>query len=62
VINNAELNEHEIKHGSLSSDSSVDLSGKIDLLLSLNGNSLLLFNLVGSLLGDLKRFNKSGIL
>lgn len=62
VVNNAEFDEHEIEHGTLGSHSSVDLSGKVDLLLCLDGNDLLLLDLGGGLLGDLERLNERGVL
>jgi hypothetical protein len=62
VVNNAELDEHEIEHGALGGYSSVDLSGKVDLLLCLDGNELLLLDLGRGLLGDLERLDKRGIL
>lgn len=62
MVNNAELDEHEIEHGALGGNSSVDLSGKVDLLLSLDGNELLLLDLGRGLLGDLERLDEGSVL
>ena len=62
VVNNAELDEQEIEHSSLSGNSSVDFSQLINLDLSFLCDGLLLLNLCGSLLGDLKGLNKSSVL
>jgi len=62
VVNNAELDEHKIEHGTLSGDSPIDFSGKIDLFLSLHGNKLLLLDLGRGLFGDLEGFNKCCVL
>jgi hypothetical protein len=62
VVNNAELDEHEIEHCALGGNSSVDLSGKVDLLLSLDGHELLLLDLGRGLLGDLERLDEGSVL
>jgi hypothetical protein len=62
VINNTELDEHEIKHGTFSSNSSVDFSSNVDLFLSFNSDCLLFFNLHGGLFGNLERLNELSIL
>ena len=62
MVNNAELDEHEIEHCALGGNSSVDLSGKVDLLLSLDGHELLLLDLGRGLLGDLERLDEGSVL
>jgi hypothetical protein len=62
VINNTELDEHEIKHGTFSCNSSIDLSQEVNFLLSLKSNILLDLDLSGSLFGDFERLNKSKVL
>lgn len=62
MVNNAELDEHEVEHGALSGDSPVDFSGEIDLFLSLHGNKLLLLDLGRGLFGDLERNDEFGVL
>lgn len=62
VVDNTQLDEHEVKHGTLGCDSSVDLSGKVDLLLSLYGDELLLFDLGGGLLCDFQGLDQFSVL
>lgn len=58
----AQLNEQEVQHGTFGGDSSVDLSERVDLDLSLSGVLLLLLDIHRSLLGDLERLNQCGVL
>jgi hypothetical protein len=62
VINDAKLNQEEVKHGTFGGDDSVNLSGFVDFLLGIEGNEMLLLNLIGGLLSDLKGLNKGGVL
>jgi hypothetical protein len=62
VIDDAESNEQEVEHGTLSSDSSVDLSQDVDLDFSILGNDLLALDFSRSLLGDFERFNQLFVL
>lgn len=62
VVYDAELNEQEVEHGTLSGYSSVDFTRLGDSLLSLLSNNLLLLDGCGSLLGDFKTLNESKVL
>jgi len=62
VVDDAKLNKQEVEHGTLSSDSSVDLSGEVDLDFSLLCDSLGDLDLVRCLLGDFEGLNKSEVL
>jgi hypothetical protein len=59
VVDDLELDEQEVKHGSLGSNSSVNLSGFVNLNFSLSGLSLLDLDLSRGLFGGFKRFNQS---
>lgn len=50
-VDDAKLDLQEVKHGTLSSNASVDLSELVDVGLSLNCDSLLFGNTLGSLFG-----------
>lgn len=62
MVNNAELNQKEVKHRTFGGHDSVNLSGFVDLFFSIQGNKLLLLNLIRSLLGNLKGLDKGSIL
>ena len=62
MVDNPELNQQEVEHGTLSSDRTIGLSGLINLLLSLLGKDLLLLDLHRGLLGDFELLNKLHIL
>jgi len=62
VINDAQLDEQEIEHGSLSSNWSVDFSQLVNGYFSFLSDGLLLLDLIRGLLSDLKRLNESSIL
>jgi len=62
VINDAQLDEQEIEHGSLSSNWSVDFSQLVNGYFSFLSDGLLLLDLIRGLLSDLKGLNKSSIL
>ena len=62
MVDNAELDQQEVLHGSLSGYSSVTFSKGIDSGLSHSSSCLLLLDLKGSFLGDFKGRNQSGIL
>jgi hypothetical protein len=62
VVYDAELNEQEVEHGTLSSYSSVDFTRLGNSLLSLLSNNLLLLDGCGSLLGDFNSLNESQVL
>jgi hypothetical protein len=61
MVNDLELDEQEVEHGSLSSDSSVNFSGLINLDFSICSLSLLDLDLSRGLFGGFKRFNQSVI-
>lgn len=62
VVYDAELNEQEVEHSTLSGYSSVDFTRLGNSLLSLLSNNLLLLDGCGSLLGDFKTLNESKVL
>lgn len=59
MVNDLELDEQEVKHGSFGSNSSVNLSGLINLDFGFSSSSLLNLNLSGGVLGCLKRLDQS---
>lgn len=61
-INVTKLNEQEVKHGTFSGNSSVDLSKGVNVLLSLFGNSYLSGNFVRSFLGLFEGLDEFGVL
>lgn len=62
VVYDAELNEQEVEHSTLSSYSSVNFTRLGNSLLSLLSNNLLLLDGCGSLLGNFKSLNESKVL
>jgi hypothetical protein len=62
VVGNAELDQQEVLHGSLSGNSSVDFSGYINLDLCLLGNGLFLLDFQRGLFGYLKRLDEREVL
>ena len=62
MINDAQLDEQEIEHGSLSSNWSVDFSQLVNGYFSFLSDGLLLLDLIRGLLSDLKGLNQSSIL
>lgn len=61
-INIAKLDKQEVKHGTFTSDSSVDLSESVNVGLSLLGSLLLDLNIIGSFLGLLKGLDELSVL
>jgi len=59
VVNDLQLDQQEVKHGSFRSNSSVNFSGQVNLNFCLSSLSLLDLDFSGSFLSSFKRLNQS---
>ena len=62
MVDDPELNEQEVEHGTLGGDGTISLTRNVNFYLSLLGESLLLLNLHRSFLGDLELLNEFDVL